>query len=429
MAHSEEQALRVNGRVVRQGDQEAQPELATAHDDRVRPLCMCQRDGVAMYIARIPDPDGGMRYVVKRMPDTGPLHAPQCASYVPPPGISGFGQLLGTAISEGPDGRTALRLGFPMDMLDWAAPTPTAMVDPSGSVQADPSRLTLRAVLHYLWHEAGLASWTPAMAGKRNWRVVSWHLRQAAQGMYLRSRPLTDRLFVPEPFQAERKAEITARRLAAWAPAQTSGAHGRKLMMLVGEVKAIEAARYGRQLVIKHLPDAPFMLDDRLHVRLTWRFAAELDLWQSDPDGHLIAISTFAVGRGGLATVEEISLVTVDRHWLPYETEADRMLVELAVEQRRRFTKSLRCNLTDGLPIASLTLTDTTVATAAFVLAEATQVPEAEDAAAAAGLDAWIWALGSPIPRLPDRSRVTATPDGADRGAVVYRRRQLRASL
>ena len=375
MAHSEEQALRANGRVVRQGDQEAQSELATAHDGRVRPLCMCQRDGVAMYIARIPALDGGKGTSSSGCPPPvrSMLRTVRRTFHLPtsPASANSWPVRCTKARTGGPRCVSASR----WPKLDRAAPTPTAEGDPSGSVRRDPSRMTLRAGIHYLWHEAGLATWTPAMAGKRNWRVVSWHLRQAAEGMYLRSRPLTDRLFIPEPFQVELKAEITARRLAAWAPAQTSGANSHKLMMLVGEVKAIEPGRFARRLVIKHLPDVPFMLDDRLHVRLTRRFAAELDLWQSDPDGHLMAISTFAVGRGGLATVEEISLVMADRHWLPYETEADRMLVELAVEQRRRFTKSLRYNLTDSLPIASSTLTDTTVATAAFVLAEATEVP------------------------------------------------------
>lgn len=414
MTYGEEQALQLNGRVVRQGDHEIQSELAAAYDDRIRPLCLCQRDGVAMYIARIADLDGGTRYVVKRLPDAGPLHAPHCASYAPPLGISGLGQLLGGAICEGPDGRTALRLGFPMAKVDQAAPTPAAAGDRDGSVQADPSRLTLRAVLHYLWYEAGLATWTPAMAGKPNWRVVSWHLRQTAQGMCLRGKPLTDRLFIPEPFQAERKAEITARRLAAWAPARTSGASGHKLMMLVGEVKAMEPARFGRRLAIKHLPDVPFLLDDRLHARLTRRFAAELDLCQSDPTGHLMAIATYAVGRGGLATVEKISLAMVDRHWLPYESEADRTLVDLAVEQRRRFTKSLRYNLAGGVPIASLTLRDTVPATAAFMLTEETEIPESEVAATTVGLDFWIWVLGSPIPRFPDRRGVRKSGDAAD---------------
>ncbi len=49
------------------------------------------------------------------------------------------------------------------------------------------------------------------MAGKRNWRIVSWHLRQAARGKSAKGEPLATRLYVPEPFTIEKKTEIAAR--------------------------------------------------------------------------------------------------------------------------------------------------------------------------------------------------------------------------
>jgi hypothetical protein len=187
------------------------------------------------------------------------------------------------------------------------------------SVTGDANRLSLRALLHYLWQEADLATWSPGMAGKRNWRVVSWYLRAAARGKYARGKPLLTRLYVPEPFSAEKKTEIAARHLAAWAPPQQAGA-GQQFMMLIGELKAIEPARFGHKLVIKHLPDAPLMLDDALLARLSKRFRDELELCQIDDDGHLMVVATFFVGRGGLATAEEVSVVMTDRNWLPYES-------------------------------------------------------------------------------------------------------------
>lgn len=147
----------------------ARQVLAAAHADRVRPACLCRPGGGEreMYIARL----GADPYVVKRMPDTGMVHAPDCPSYLPPESLSGLGQVLGAAIQESADtGITALRLGLRMGKADRNAPTATGGGDGSSdSVSTDGTRLTLRAVLHYLWQEAGLATWSPGMTGKRNW--------------------------------------------------------------------------------------------------------------------------------------------------------------------------------------------------------------------------------------------------------------------
>ena len=62
----------------------AQRQLAPAHAAHVRPMCLCTAGGVAMYIARI----APERYIIKRMPDTGMLHAPSCPSYLPPETLS-----------------------------------------------------------------------------------------------------------------------------------------------------------------------------------------------------------------------------------------------------------------------------------------------------------------------------------------------------
>jgi hypothetical protein len=52
----------------------AQRLLGAARAARVRPMCLCTAGGVAMYIARM----APERYIIKRMPDTGMLHAPNC---------------------------------------------------------------------------------------------------------------------------------------------------------------------------------------------------------------------------------------------------------------------------------------------------------------------------------------------------------------
>lgn len=375
----------------------AQQVLVDAHTHRVRPLCLCVDGGVPMYVARVGD-----RFIVKRMPDTGMVHATDCPSYLPPEALSGLGQVLGGAILEQAEtGITALRLGFRMAKADRNGPGPASSGgDGSDSVAADGTRLGMRAVLHYLWQEADLATWSPGMAGKRNWRIVSWYLRQAARGKFTKGKPLAGRLYVPEPFNADHKADIAARRIAAWAPARAK-ARTAQFMILIGELKAIEPARFGHKLVIKHLPDAPLMLDDDLHRRMLKRFADELELWQADEQGHLMVIATFRVGRTGLASVQELSMAMTDEHWLPYESEADKLLLDTAISAHRRFTKSLRYNLAASQHMASLVLTDTEKPTAAYLIEDAEDREAIDTLQADTGTDTWTWVVGDPMPPLP----------------------------
>jgi len=400
----------------------AQRLLAAAHAVRARPMCLRTAGGVAMYIARM----APERYIVKRMPDTGMLHAPSCPSYLPPEALSGLGQVLGGAIEESVDtGLTVLRLGFRMARNERPAQRTTAASGGQvGSARADGTRLTLRAVLHYLWQEAGLTTWSPGMTGKRNWRVVSWHLRQAARGKLIRGKPLTARLFVPEPFNAEHKAELAARRLSAWAPARRAG-RASPFMIVVGEVKAIEHARFGHNLMIKHLPDAPFMLRRDLHRRILPRFSTELDLWQMVEPGHLIVIATFSLGPGGVPTVEELSLTMTDEHWLPYESLAEKLLLDAATRQRRRFTKSLRFNLDESAPMASVVFTDTGVPTAAYVLQEKAELGDLTTLRGKTGMRIWTWSVGlgaqTTLPRIGGGHSLQGLPKSGP-GTSVSRR-------
>ncbi len=104
-----------------------------------------------MYVAHI-----GERYVVKRMPETGYRHAPECPSFEPPAGCTGLHSLLGSAIVEDPiAGVASLKLGFPMSIQPGRSGrgrSPSV----TGSVAGTKARLSLRGLLHYLWDQAEL---------------------------------------------------------------------------------------------------------------------------------------------------------------------------------------------------------------------------------------------------------------------------------
>ena len=106
------------------------------------------------------------------------------------PGLDECATVAERSIVDNPvDGTTALRLGFSLSKSgNRAAPEPSD--SPSSTVQSDGNKLTLRAVLHYLWDEAELTTWHPGFAGRRPWAVVHRRLRSAADGKLVRKNPL-----------------------------------------------------------------------------------------------------------------------------------------------------------------------------------------------------------------------------------------------
>ncbi len=330
--------------------------IAAAHAEHHRPLCLCIVDGIEMYVARLAGTDGS--FIVKRMPNTGSHHAPDCPSYEPPAESSGLGQVLGSAITEDPaTGETTLKLDFTMSKIAGRATMPTAGGE-SDSVASSGTKLSLRGLLHYLWDEAELTRWQPGFAGKRTWGTVRKHLLQAAENKIASGDSLRSRLYIPEVFSVEQRDAINTRRVAQWSRVIAAPGKPQHLMLLIAEVKEIVPARYGFKAVVKHVPDQAFALDEQLYRRLGRRFESELALWGAAGDIHMVMIATFNVSAAGIPTIMELSLMPVTRQWLPVEGGFEKQLVERLVIEGRSFVKGLRYNLGAGSALASATLTD-----------------------------------------------------------------------
>ena len=327
--------------------------VADSHAAHQRPRCMCLVEGIEMYVARLGD-----GYIVKRMPDTGSHHAPDCPSYEPPAGSSGLGQVLGSAITEDPTtGETTLKLDFSMLKISGRTAMPTAGGD-SDSVASSGTKLSLRGLLHYLWDQAELTRWQPGFAGRRTWSTVRKHLLLAAENKIARGDSLRTRLYIPEAFSVDQRDAINARRVAQWSPAIAAPGKPQHLMLLIAEVKEIVPARYGFKALLKHVPDQAFALDEQLYRRLGRRFESALALWGAADDIHMVTIATFSVAATGIPTIVELSLMPVTRHWLPVEDGYGKQLIERLVDDGRSFVKGLRYNLGAEGALASATLTD-----------------------------------------------------------------------
>lgn len=390
------------GKNVREDEPQFQVLLGTAYGKKPRPLCLCQNPGVEMYVTKLAG-----RHIIKRMPGTGGDHAPTCDSYEPPAELSGLGEINDNAIQENPDlGVTSLKFDFALTKgAGRSAPIPSGAE--AGSVKADGRKLTLRSTLHYLWVEAGFNKWSPSMHGKRNWFVIRKYLLQAAENKIAKGVNLAEILYVPESFSVEKKDEITHRRLAQMMKVATSQKGTKRLMLVIAEVKEIAPSRYGHKIVMKHLPDYSFMLNDELHKQLFKRFGNDIDLaFMDESKNHLIAIATFSIGSTGVASIEEIALMPVSENWIPFETIYDKTLIDMLMRGERRFVKGMRYNLASNRPLACVVLADTVKPVAMYIVppgATDDYITTLESLISDSKLESWVWRVEvGTMPGIPE---------------------------
>lgn len=374
--------------------------VAEAYAQRLRPRCLCQPRGVPMYIAQ-----WGPTYLIKRMPDTGPAHAPDCGSYQPPVEWSGRGEVAPAIREDVTTGLVSLRVNFPLSQRPGRPGAPAAG-EPRGSVRSPGSRLTLRGLLHYLWEQAELNRWHPGFAGRRTWGTVRRHLLRAAQRTTLGGQPLADRLYLPEVFSVAQREVLAQRRRQQWASALPRDGQPQPLLLMLAELKELVPARYGHSAVLKHLPDVTCWLDATLMRRLARHFDAELATWGAEPDLHLVLLATAVLSDVGRPTLVEVSLMLTTATWLPADGGFEAQLLQALVQAGRCFSKPLRYQLTGAaLPAAVLTDTDD-APTPLFLVSDDGNETVARPAAA------WCWSpRDSVMPALPARRYATFASD------------------
>jgi hypothetical protein len=355
-----------------------------------------------MYVARV-----GEQFLVKRMPLSGSDHDPQCPSYEAPYELSGLGPLIGGAIQLDPaNGSAALKLGFSLSKRGVQKMASGPALN-EGPVKNEVRKLSLRALLHYLWHQGGLTEWTAHWAGKRHWFQVRSHLLEASGTMTVKGSALSERLLIPENFRLEDKAAIEQRRAVALAVIRAPASGPRKLMLLIGEVKEFASARSGQKLVIKHMPGFPLMIEEAAWRRLQSRYVAEFELWQANEGLHLVVIATFGITQSGLASIDEIAVMSVSEQWLPIQNAHEQRLVESLSRLSQKSVKGLRFNLSSTQPIAAATLPHRRPSPAALYIVPPDADEEFEPAlaemiAARPDVEPWIWHVAEgEMPPLP----------------------------
>jgi hypothetical protein len=392
------QSFAIKGQVISADDPQLQEALAQVYETPERPRCLCVPGGVDMYVAR------HRLFVVKRMPDSGRAHHPGCPSYELESQQSGLGELLGDAVLETESGRVELRVDFPWERV-LGHSVPRGEAQDVAEVGVPCRRMSLRALMHFLFERAGFNRWSPAMAGKRNQGVLRKYLLEAAEEITIKGVPLAERLYVPEPFSESGKAEAAQRRREKLAVLGSRDGQT-PLAIVIGEYKASEATAQGHRVWIRHMPDAPILIAGHTWERIERVFAPLFEARDADI-GHsvrLVIAALICARREHTYEIDSVSLMLTSEQWIPIEGVHELPLIDALVAQQRRFVKPLRYDARSAAPFPNALLLDTGPSPMPLHVLSVFMNPKEravkEKAIAREGELAWVWLTDQAMPSL-----------------------------
>ena len=393
------QRFSIKGRVLSADDPLLQEALAQVHDTSERPRCLCIAGGIEMYVSRL------RNFVVKRMPETGNHHHPGCPSYEPDATLSGLGELVGDAVRESAAGAIELSLDFPWTRAQGHGGSRSG-IDAPNDVEAARRRLSLHGLIHFLFERAGFNRWTPAMDGKRTQGVLHKYLTAAAQEVSAKGIPLAERLYVPEPFHESTQGVVAQRRRVKLDILRPSDGRS-PLAIVLGEFKAVEFTSSGHRVWIRHMPDAPLLVDSKTWARIEKVFAPLFEARDADTGCRvrLVMAALIRARREHTYEIDAASVVLTSEHWIPVEGVHELPIVQSLIEQRRRFVKPLRYDAQGAARFPNALLLDVGAAPvpvhvfSPFMTDRDREIKEA----ALRGFDhAWVWPADAAVmPALP----------------------------
>lgn len=394
----------IKGSVFGADDPKLQGVLAQVHETPERPRCLCVPGGIEMYVAH------HRQFVVKRMPETGNQHHPVCPSYEPELKQSGLGELLGEAVLESEFGSIELRVDFPWTRYTGRG-APRGEPQDLSEVEVPRRRMSLRALMHFLFERAGFNRWSPAMEGKRNQGVLHKYLQEAAEGIVVKGVALAQRLYVPEPFSEAGMAAVAQRRREKMAVLRPRKGQS-PLAVVIGEFKASDVTPLGLRVWIKHMPDSPLLIAAKAWERIERVFAPLLEARDADvgQKARLMLAAWIRARREHTYEIDVASLMLTSEHWIPVEGIHELPLVQVLVDQQRRFVKPLRYDARNAASFPNALLLDAGDTPVPLHVVSAYLDPK-EQAAKALTLRTgdetlWVWNTSEPMPKLPARVRM-----------------------
>ena len=315
---------------------------------------------------------------------------------------------MGEAIIEHGPESIELRLDFPFARMPGRSIARGTLQEPA-DVKVAPRRMSLRAVMHFLFERAGMNRWTPAMRGKRNQGVLHKYLTQAAEEVTSKGLPLSEHLYVPEPFSETGKLQIAERRRKKFAVLQLPADEARVNMMLVlGEFKGSEETAFGRKVWLKHMSDVPLLTDARTWKRIERVYRPLFEARDADTacKPRIVICALIFARREHLYQIDTASFMLTSQEWIPLNGSHEIDLIHALVEQQRRFVKPLQYDAKSAASFPNALLLDAGATPLALHVVSG-DMDSKEQAAKEKALKfsegtPWVWHAGKPMPALPE---------------------------
>jgi hypothetical protein len=399
---------RISGCTICSDDPDFEQRLTAAFMNGVRPQCLCRQPAPDMYITRWQE-----RHILRRMPGSSQSHAPDCKHALPAPAMVRQSSVIRSQRASIPTRDvwtrqhgpyTTIHPAFRLHCCGKHVPDgDRADTEMSAERFNSRNRFRLADLIDFLWTRAGLAYWKPAFSGKRNWAVVRSRLLAAANNIRMLNRPLTVRLYIPQPFRRDHQTGIAASRAIFLEAYRTHHAGPYDLVVMLAEVKLIQPAVYGFRFVLRHAPDFPVFFNALLSAGLRTRFRPQLRLFESSDDVRLMMLATASINRSGAAIIDDLALMPVNRAWVPAHTPALLALTEALIQQNRNFEVTPRSGSTGSC----IRLFDTALPTRLTICdppdeKQHTKIKSSDSVAMQRPLTGWVWAdTDRPWPELP----------------------------
>lgn len=310
--------------------------------------CLCPGSGerrLAVHCRQNAD-----SFHLARFPDTGTEHNEDCRYFSADPNASGLGSYKRGVVEELDDGNTKIKLkvGLQQRLTKAAEETESAAPKaPAAASRASTSQssMTLLGLLHYLWTEAALNTWTPAMTGKRNLGVVHYHLMSVAMKTYAGRIKLSQNLLIGTPRDTGQQAKLNhAKALAAHQ-------ERRRLIVVAPLATHREGLDGAPTLPITGFHGIPYLgMSDELWDITRRRYGREIGAWTGkDPVMAIIQTAPPKASSTLQAEVMDLGLMWMTRDWIPVDSGFEVIVADELVSQRRRFEKPLRFDSQDAV--------------------------------------------------------------------------------
>lgn len=339
--------------------------------------CGCPGQGAKELAVRRYDSDA---FCLARYPLSGEDHVNDCRFYAPNPTKSGMSGYQKSVIEEGPNGVIKIRLeiGLKKRSASVAAPTHTSPTQNTG--RNSKAAMRLLGLLHFLWEEANLNTWWPAMKGKRNLGLINRKLNEAASQIVAARIPLDSVLLFPENQKDGVWAATNQARVAKASAAET------RLLAIVplayySEERSKEMAR---SLKISGFYGIPSLdMPHGLWQRTCQRFPRAIAAWGKQQ--RVMAIVELDLKKDGkYANVVDLALMPVTQNWIPFDSMYEFLIAEKLVAEERGFIKPLRFDADEDVVFPDFILRDTGQDTPMEVFGRTDEAYEARKAIKAA---------------------------------------------